>query len=86
LPDYQGLGLGVLINNIVAEKYKQDGFKVMMTTSHPAFCNALAKSKLWILKNQGRNQKIRSSLLATSLNKSISVNRRTTSWLYVGQK
>lgn len=42
-PDYQGIGIGTALTDFVAEIYKNDGKKVITTTSNPARIHALKK-------------------------------------------
>jgi len=46
-PDYQGIGLGNAISNLIASAYRAMGFSFQSRTTHPAFCRSRAKSLLW---------------------------------------
>lgn len=48
-PDFQGIGLGSRFVSQVAEKYKSEGFRVMLVTSSPAFIHGLQSNKSWIM-------------------------------------
>lgn len=56
LPDYQGMGIGITLSNFVAQKFVNEGKKVIMTTSNPAMIASLKKSPLWIATHFGRNR------------------------------
>jgi len=80
LPDYQGLGLGMRITNQVAQLYKSQGYRVGITTTHPALCYCLKRDSKWGLVKQGRVNKGTNA----DMNKFISLNRITSSWFYKG--
>jgi GNAT superfamily N-acetyltransferase len=82
LPDYQGVGLGVLLRNFVAEHYRKKGLSFITVTSNPALIHYMKRSNLWACTFYGRQGKQRGAL--TWLNNSAAVNRLTTSWKYVG--
>lgn len=46
-PDYQGVGIGSHLLGAVAELLKADGFRVTITTSHPAMIGHLQRSPHW---------------------------------------
>ena len=76
LPDYQGIGLGGRLLEVVGEYYRKDGFRFNIQTSAPSLIFALKKNKKWALTRKGR---IAAS--KTSISKATnSVNRITTSW------
>jgi len=49
LPDYQGLGIGLRLAERVADDARTKGFRVSITTSHPAVIGACRKSAAWRL-------------------------------------
>lgn len=79
LPDYQGIGLGMKILDFCAEYYSKLGFQFSITTSHPSLNFCLKKQKNWSLNRFGRLKGIDQN---RGLNKTASLNRITTSWIY----
>lgn len=57
LPDYQGLGIGVQLNNYVASLYKHYGYHYYIKTVHPALGYHMKKSDGW--KPTSKNGQIR---------------------------
>lgn len=49
LPDYQGIGLGSRFLAAVCESMRDEGFRVTITTSHPAMISHLDRSPLWTI-------------------------------------
>lgn len=78
LPDYQGIGLGLLFLNEVAKIYKSKGLRFSITTSAPSLIYALKKSKNWVCGKFGRSSKH-----GGELKKSGSENRITASFEFV---
>lgn len=70
LPDYQGLGLGSIINDAMASALKACGKKVYITTAHPGFVKSLNKSKNWAMNR---------SLSLNNMHTNIKM-RRTSAW------
>ena len=79
LPDYQGIGVGKALLNYVADLYTRKGFRVTITTSHPALNKSLKSP--WSLMRQGRSSYI-SSTGNTKYNRSSTIDRYTCSWEY----
>lgn len=80
LPDYQGIGLGSILSEFVANYYTSNGFDYISVTSNPAFIKARQKSDKWALTRTGRTGRTGMK----SLDKTISgENRLTTAWKYV---
>jgi len=48
-PDYQGIGLGSRFMSEIASKYKQDGYRMTLVTSSPAFIHGLQCTKNWVM-------------------------------------
>lgn len=51
LPDFQGIGIGSALAACVAEIYHQRGFRVMLTSSHPAIIHLLKHSATWRVRS-----------------------------------
>lgn len=84
LPDFQGLGLGLTLRNWVANKFKQEGKGVIMTTSNPAMMASLKKSEKWITTRIGRTSSGGGKIQNKNKKNSTSCNRITASFEYVG--
>ena len=80
-PDYQGIGIGSILHNYIAEYYALQHYSYILTTSSPQLIKSLQKSRKWIATRIGR---VAGS--HTGLNKgnggNSSRNRITTSWKY----
>lgn len=81
LPDYQGVGIGVKLSELVAKYYTDKGFVFSSVTSHPALINYRCKSKNWICtkkpcfaSKQGKS--------STQKNMKVASNRLTASFIY----
>ena len=89
LPDYQGLGIGATLTTYVAQLYKDNGKRVITTTSNPARIAGLKCSKKWIATHVGRNST--NSATGKMQNKKTrktftSCARITASFEYIGNK
>ena len=78
LPDYQGLGLGSILLEKVAQYYNK--YRFCITTSAPSLIFSLKKNKNWRLFFKGRMLK-QTGLV--KMQKTGSSNRLTTSWEYI---
>lgn len=47
LPDYQGMGLGVILSEYVAQLHKENGYRLFAKTAHPALGYHREKSPQW---------------------------------------
>ena len=84
LPDYQGIGLGLKISNLVGEILNKEGKRFISTTSSPALIFARKKDTHWRCTNYGRG-KAYGGKNGIGHYKG-SVNRITTSWEYIPEK
>ena len=50
LPDFQGIGLGSQFLAAVCELVREEGYRVTITTSHPAMIAHLDRSPLWTIR------------------------------------
>jgi len=80
LPDYQGIGIGKALLNFVGMYYTKRGFRLTITTSHPALNKSFRKP--WRLTHQGRVSLIGTNSGMPDLNKTVTTNRNTCSWEY----
>lgn len=84
-PDYQGIGLGHLLSNNIAELLKKDGKGFISTSSNPAFINARKNDKKWIITRIGRTNSPGAGEIQNKSKKgSTSSNRITVSFKYIG--
>lgn len=84
LPEYQGVGIGKTLLNYVAEYYKSQGVEFRFTTSTPAIVYPLKSDNKWMCISYGRVKQLNSK--EKSFNKTLSLNRITTAWKYIGEK
>jgi GNAT superfamily N-acetyltransferase len=85
LPDYQGIGLGVILLNFIANYFSKMGFRIGITTSQPALNFKLKKDNNWSLIRVGRaplQKKRHKFLQKCDFTKTSSSNRITASWFY----
>lgn len=85
LPDYQGIGIGLMLRTEIAKMYVEKLKKrFIATTSHPAIIFGLKKHPNWIMSRIGRTSSGSRSGKIQNKNKkdSTSANRITTSWEY----
>lgn len=83
LPDFQGIGIGSALAAAVAEIYHQQGYRVMLTSSHPAMIHLLKHSSRWQVRSVKLwgNSRQQSKEAATC-----SFGRPIVSGEYVGQR
>ena len=81
LPDYQGIGLGNMLSDFGGEYLKSKGKSYISTTSHPAMIGHRIKSDKWVMtRSPGHLKNPKSNLMK----KSVSANRLTASFEYIG--
>ncbi len=84
LPDYQGIGLGHLLSNNIAELLKQNNKGFISTSSNPAFINSRKNDKNWIITRIGRTSRGSGKIQNKHKKCSTSSNRITVSFKYIG--
>jgi len=84
LPDYQGIGLGHLLSTEIAEYYKQQGFRFIITSATKSLYKQRARDERWQVKRIGRTSSIRTSSTQQSLSKSLSNRKITFGYEYIG--
>lgn len=47
LPDYQGIGIGTYTLQAVADRHRREGYRVNITTSHPAMIDHIRRNPAW---------------------------------------
>jgi energy-coupling factor transporter ATP-binding protein EcfA2 len=87
LPDFQGLGLGILIRNYVSQLFVNEGKGVIMTTSNPAMIASLKHSPLWVATRYGRASvgSDTGKIQNKHVKGSTSASRITASFEYIGK-
>jgi GNAT superfamily N-acetyltransferase len=87
LPDYQGIGIGLLLRTEIAKIYVNKMKKVFIaTTSHPAIIQGLKKHPNWIITRIGRTGKSISKSKNINHKNFCSNGRITVSWQYIADK
>lgn len=81
LPDYQGIGIGNILSESVAQHFTDMGKVYRSVTSHPAMIKHRTTSPLWI---KDRNASLVSPQGKTGMMNETSANRWTSSFEYVG--
>jgi hypothetical protein len=84
LPDFQGIGLGHLFSNNIAEILKQNQKDFISTSSNPAFINSRKNDKKWIITRIGRTSSGSGKIQNKNKKGSTSSNRITVSFKYIG--
>lgn len=79
LPDYQGLSIGLLLLNKIADIYKSK-HRIGITTSSPSLIHALKHSSIWRTSRFGRGT-IHNGIKEMNVG---SINRITASFEYIG--
>lgn len=83
LPDYQGIGLGVIFLNEIAKIIINDGNRCTITTSAPSLINSLKINKTWNCTHFGRLMAKTGLLHGLNNKTSNSKNRITASFEYI---
>jgi len=84
LPDYQGIGLGHLLSNSIAEILKENGKFFISTSSNPSFINSRKNDNKWVITRVGRTSKGNGKIQNKNKKNSTSSNRITVSFKYIG--
>ncbi len=80
LPDYQGLGIGNRLTETIGEILKQEGKKLISTTSHPAMINHRMRSKKWVMTKKPKRNTMANNIGGNTT----AVSRLTAAFRYVG--
>jgi GNAT superfamily N-acetyltransferase len=75
LPDYQGVGIGQVVNTHLASMWRALGYRSFLSTSHPGFIASRARDRNWVLtrapgftaKDTGRHAGMASSRASSRL-------------------
>jgi len=84
LPDYQGIGIGHLLSNSVAEIMKKAGKGYISTTSAPSLIMTRKKDPKWAITRIGRTSPGGGKIQNKNKKGSTSSNRITVSFEYIG--
>lgn len=82
LPDFQGVGIGTVFSDAIAELFNGEGKTFISTTSNPAMIHSRAKNPKWKTTHIGR---LSGGARTAKLKGSFSCNRLTVSFEYIGQ-
>jgi GNAT superfamily N-acetyltransferase len=81
LPDYQGLGIGHIFSSEIAQIYKSDGYRFIITSSTKSLFSQRQKDPKWIVTHKGRFSRPKGDLSSVT-----SENKMTFSYEYIGIK
>lgn len=84
LPDYQGIGLGTRFLNVVADYYKNKGYRFSIVTSAKNMINALNKNDKWRIIRYGVNKCSSNKNAIDFKRSSMRSNCKTASFMYKG--
>jgi GNAT superfamily N-acetyltransferase len=79
LPDYQGLGIGHKFSSFIADMYKKNGYRFIITSSTKSLYKQRSIDKKWIITRKGRTTNSAGVLKNTN-----SQNKYTYSYEYIG--
>lgn len=82
LPDFQGIGLSRILTNFIGETLLKEGKSLISTSSNPAIIQSRKTDSKWIITRKGRTSKGGKNSIFSK--KSLSVNRITISFKYIG--
>ena len=89
LPDFQGVGIGNAMSELIASAFAATGRRYTSVTSHPAMIRHRARSKVWNMRRKPSmvSARGRSSTMRNAKNKPshTSRGRLTASFTYVGE-
>lgn len=83
LPDYQGIGLGNRLSEIVGEHYVEQGYRYTSVTSHPAMIGHRRHSSKWVLTRRPSQTPLKGEKGKVTGG---STGRMTASFEYVGNR
>lgn len=85
LPDYQGVGIGTHLMNVVASAYVANGNPIYITSSHPAVINGLNHNPKWAMVRKPSRVQKQGNTSTLARNAQTSRNRVTASFKFVGK-
>ena len=81
-PDFQGVGIGTVFSDAIAEMFREEGKTFISTTSNPAMIHSRANNPKWKTTRIGR---VSGGVRTAKLKGSFSRNRLTVSFEYIGK-
>lgn len=84
-PDYQGLGIGISLLSYVCDCYKKNNYRISIVTSLSFLSRILEKNSLFICTHKGYKTG-KSSGIFSSFNRTVSNQRLTATFEYIGDK
>lgn len=84
LPDYQGLGIGHIFSTFIADFYKKQGFRFIITSSTKSLFKQRSADKRWIVTRKGRTSSGSGIIQNSNIKGSTSCNKITYSYEYIG--
>jgi len=87
MPDYQGFGLGHTLSSEIAQIYKDQGYRFIITSNTKSLYKQRLRDARWRVTSVGRSHSLdrRKSRSQLTLNNTGSHNKITISYEYVGQ-
>lgn len=85
LPDFQGVGIGNRISEIIGQHFTRKGFRFVSTTSAPSMIWHRSKSPLWRTHRFGHGSKGITKNGQSMMQKSLSFKRITAGFEYIGE-
>jgi GNAT superfamily N-acetyltransferase len=82
LPDYQGLGIGHEFSSEIAEMYKSEGYRFIITSSTKSLFKQRSNDPRWVVTSKSRKRTQGKG--STMGNMMISKNKITFSYEYIG--
>lgn len=83
MPDYQGVGLGHRMLDLVGGAYRSADHELFITSSHPAIVQALNRSRAWAMTAKPRRTPKDGGRMA-SMSRTRASNRRVASFRFAG--
>jgi GNAT superfamily N-acetyltransferase len=84
LPDYQGLGIGHAFSTAIAELYKKQGYRFIITSSTKSLFKQRSADKRWAVTRKGRTSSGSGIMQNSNIKGSTSCNKITYSYEYIG--
>lgn len=86
LPDYQGLGIGHKFSTHIAQRYLNEGYRFIITSSTKSLFNQRKNDPRWIITRSGRvGEGSSSGALHNNERGGFSRNKLTYSYEYIGE-
>lgn len=86
LPDFQGVGIGTAISNLVAQMYVDEGNRVYAVTGHPGAIHSRTRSDLWETRKVYKHGRSPTGITTRDVRHDTRAARIRVSFEYVGAK